>query len=277
MAEPKKAQTTKCTARRITHRARPAEGDARMNATVLHSDVRVITAPAPSTTPLRSTDSWGGEPSRRGNQSHTVIMRNGSRVSPASAHHQRLTPSANRNRVGILLVRRPSLRPHSSFSPTSRTITYSARWTAFLVVLTWGAQAPAPPAQPRSAGRVYTPAAGTPERKAILNALRQHLHASPAFKVAFVAISGTHAFVRAGEVVRDGGALQETDLFIEALLVKHANAGRARWTVLALWNLSAQPTGEEHRAFLIRVHRIVQDKKLPATLLPVDLRPAPRP
>ena len=159
----------------------------------------------------------------------------------------------------------------------SRTITHSARWTAFLVFAACAAHAPAAAAQPRSPLDVWAPAAGSPERKGILNALRQRLQSTPTFKVAFVAVAGTHAFVRAGEVVRDGRAFQETDLFIEGLLVKNVEGGHTRWRVLEWWNLSAQPTGEEHRAFLSRVQRVIRDKGLPQTLLPVDLRTAPRP
>ena len=100
----------------------------------------------------------------------------------------------------------------------------------------WIAQAPAQGAQPRASDGARTPVAGSGERRLILDALRRQLRSKPTFKVAFVAIAGSHAFVRAGEVVRDGDALQETDLFIEALLLRRTHGGRSRWQVLEFWN-----------------------------------------
>ncbi|MGQ0646195.1 MAG: hypothetical protein ACT4P7_01420 [Gemmatimonadaceae bacterium] len=126
-------------------------------------------------------------------------------------------------------------------------------------------------AQGRDPQMPWTPAAGSPTRRGILAAVRQHVGTTATFKVAHLVVMGDYAFVRAGEVVRDGDDLQETDLFIEALLQRR-NPRAAQWRAVELWNLSTE-SGTEHDAFLQRVHRKVRDGVIPAALLPDDLRP----
>lgn len=84
-----------------------------------------------------------------------------------------------------------------------------------------------------------------------------------------MAIATGHAFVRAGEVVPDGDVLQETDLFVEALLVQRGGT----WRVVELWNLQKEPDGPRHEAFLARVRRRMTAASVPPALLPDDLRP----
>ena len=114
------------------------------------------------------------------------------------------------------------------------------------------------------------PAAGTPVRKAVLDAVRRHLRSTATFKVAHLAVSGSYAFLRAGEVVPDGDNLQETDLFVETFLERGTDG---RWRVTYLWNLVDQGEKSIHDAFLTRVHRAMREHALPMTMLPEDLRP----
>jgi hypothetical protein len=126
----------------------------------------------------------------------------------------------------------------------------------------------------RAQGRadvVSTPAAGTPVRKAVLDAVRRHLNTTATFKVAHLAVSGSFAFLRAGEVVPDGDNLQETDLFVETLLERR----NGRWRVLHLWNLMDEGEKKPHDAFLGRVRRVIRERQLPMAMLPEDLRPTP--
>lgn len=116
------------------------------------------------------------------------------------------------------------------------------------------------------------PAAGTPVRKAVLDAVRRHLRTSAVFKVPHLAVSGPTAFLRAGEVVPDGDNLQETDLFVEVLLERRANGD---WRVVHLWNLETEGEKAPHDAFLARVLRVLRERALPMTMLPDDLRPTP--
>lgn len=108
-------------------------------------------------------------------------------------------------------------------------------------------------------------------RRAILDAVRRSAGTRATFNVAHLMISGDHAFVRAGEVVRDGDALQEIDLFVEALL-RRTRPKANRWRAIALWNLGTE-RGTEHDAFVRLVRRHLRDGTIPVDLLPEDLRP----
>jgi hypothetical protein len=135
-----------------------------------------------------------------------------------------------------------------------------------LIVLLPGLLAvPMARAQARSA--VTMPAAGTPARKGVLDAVRRHLRTTAVFKVAHLAVSGPYAFVRAGEVVPDGETLQETDLFVEAMLERT----KGRWRVLHLWSLADEGEASLHDAFVAKVRRVMREQSLPIALLPEDL------
>ncbi|MBL8961220.1 MAG: hypothetical protein JNJ98_15290 [Gemmatimonadetes bacterium] len=128
-------------------------------------------------------------------------------------------------------------------------------------------------AQPSARLSVVAPAPGTPVRRQVLGAVRSALQITSQFKVAHLAVWGSFAFVRAGEVVADGEQLQETDLFVEALLEQRAG----QWVVRELWNLSTHPDGEAHEAFLRRVGNHQRTQGIPLALFPHDLRATIRP
>jgi hypothetical protein len=135
------------------------------------------------------------------------------------------------------------------------------------------AAAAAPPSA-GGAGPVTTaenPAAGSPERTAILNALRQRLHTRSRFRVDHLRVAGRWAFVRATEEVElDRGEAQETDLSVAALLEHPAGSTRSWWRITELWTL---PDERERPLadFARRVRQRVRAEGLPAGLLPDDL------
>jgi hypothetical protein len=126
------------------------------------------------------------------------------------------------------------------------------------------------PLAPGLTATVTTPAAGTPERTALLDAVRARLGTSSRFKVDHVRAAGSWAFLRATEVVPlDGGEEQETDLTVAALLTTNVGAG---WQVVELWTLPGDarlPMAEFRRR--LGVFQVAGG--LPWALFPDDVRP----
>lgn len=114
-----------------------------------------------------------------------------------------------------------------------------------------------------------TPAQGSPERKAILDAVRVRLQLKSQFKVYHLKLKGNWAYFHGGEVVDAGeGELQETDLDVKVLLERKQINGKPLWTVAELWTL---PTDDKfpHKDF---VARSLRRRKLSGT--PADIFPA---
>ena len=130
-------------------------------------------------------------------------------------------------------------------------------------------QALASPVQRGAGKKTYTPAAGTPERKAVLDAVRKKLGIDSQFKVYHLSVNGDWAYFDGGEVVGlEGGELQETDLGVKALLRRGKGAaGRASWTVVEMWTL---PTEEQlsHEEFVKRVFRRQKAENIPLSIFP---------
>ena len=135
--------------------------------------------------------------------------------------------------------------------------------------------APPPSSVPESESRVddpvLTPAAGSPERAAILDALRTRLKIESRFKVDHLKLAGEWAFVRATEIVElEGNEQQETDLTVAALLEKPKGSTTGWWRIADYWTL---PENEEKPLadFTRRVKQRIAAERLPAALLPDDL------
>ena len=135
--------------------------------------------------------------------------------------------------------------------------------------------APPPSAMPESESRgddpVVTPAAGSPERAAILDALRTRLKTKSRFKVDHIRTSGGWAFVRATEIVElDGNEQQETDLTVAALLELPKGSTTGWWRIADYWTL---PENDEKplAEFTRRVKQRIAAERLPTALLPDDL------
>lgn len=125
---------------------------------------------------------------------------------------------------------------------------------AFLLSREIGAGAPAPAAPNVAPAQADTPALGSPERKAICDAMRDHVisdnrdRALPKFlfKVEFIRVSGDHAGFQGYPVKPDGTPLPDGafgDMVYTALLKKR-NGG---WKVVVDLSRSDVPTAEEVR------------------------------
>jgi hypothetical protein len=124
---------------------------------------------------------------------------------------------------------------------------------------------------PSSTVQATTPAAGSRDRAAILDAVRRQVKSTSRFKVDHIRVAGRLAFVRATEVVPlDGDELQETDLSIAALLEQSADSTTGGWRVTDYWSL---PDENERplAGFTRRVRERVRAERLPASFLPDDL------
>lgn len=147
-----------------------------------------------------------------------------------------------------------------------------------LVLVALGLCAAVSPPGARATGQgtdsaVTTPAQGSPERKALLDAVRARLKIKSQFKVNHLKASDTWAYFDGGEVVDSGGGeLQETDLSVRALLArKKTAAGKSAWAVVEIWTL---PTDDRlsSDAFLARLQRRRRGaEKIPAAIFPPDL------
>ena len=137
--------------------------------------------------------------------------------------------------------------------------------------------APPPPRVPESESEsrvdvpLLTPAAGSPERAAILDALRTRLKTRSRFKVDHMKLAGEWAFVRATEIVElDGNEQQETDLTVAALLELPKGSTTGWWRIADYWTL---PENDEKplAEFTRRVKQRIAAERLPTALLPDDL------
>ena len=122
-------------------------------------------------------------------------------------------------------------------------------------------------------GAATTPAQGSPERKALLDAVRARLKIKSQFKVNHLKAGDAWAYFDGGEVVdAGGGEWQETDLSVRALLArKKTAAGKSAWAVVEIWTLptDGQLSAEAFRARLQRRRRGAG--QIPAGIFPPDL------
>jgi hypothetical protein len=126
-------------------------------------------------------------------------------------------------------------------------------------------------AQSSGAAKASTPAQGSPERKAVLDAVRVRLQLKSQFKVYHLKLKGNWAYFHGGEVVDAGeGELQETDLDVKALLERKQIDGKPLWTVAEIWTL---PTDDKfpHKNFVARARRRQKLSGTPADIFPADM------
>lgn len=116
--------------------------------------------------------------------------------------------------------------------------------------------------------KIRTPGQGSPERRAVLDAVRARLGIKSRFQVTHLMSDGRTAFFQGGEVVEAAGELQETDLSVLVLLER--TGAEKGWKVVDLWTLHM--TGErEYTDFLARLRRRVKTGMLARELLPMGL------
>jgi hypothetical protein len=127
-------------------------------------------------------------------------------------------------------------------------------------------------AQNSNAGKAATtPAQGSPERKAVLDAVRARLKLTSQFKVYHLKLSGDWAYFHGGEVVDAGeGELQETDLDVKALLERKTAGGKTSWVVAEIWTL---PTDDKlsYKSFVTRARKRQKAAHVPADIFPSDM------
>lgn len=118
-----------------------------------------------------------------------------------------------------------------------------------------------------TAAAAHTPPPGTPERTALLGAVRSALRLNPRasrFNVFHLRRAGNWAYFEGNEVISlDEHSWQETDLTVKALLVHSGSA----WRVEVLWTLP----GNDHfslAAFEQRLATLRQTHHLPGELFP---------
>ncbi|HEX8633751.1 MAG TPA: hypothetical protein VF703_06310 [Pyrinomonadaceae bacterium] len=147
------------------------------------------------------------------------------------------------------------------------------RLSVFLLFAAFCAFASPALAQSGAAGKAAptTPAQGSPERKAVLDAVRVRLQLKSQFKVYHLKLKGNWAYFHGGEVLDAGeGELQETDLDVKALLERKQIGGKPLWTVAELWTL---PTEDKfpYKNFVARTRRRQKLSKTPPDIFPADM------
>jgi hypothetical protein len=143
--------------------------------------------------------------------------------------------------------------------------------SAFLLLASCCVFAPPALAQGGERGKAATPAQGSPERQAMLDAVRVRLQLKSRFKVYHLKLKGNWAYFHGGEVVDAGeGELQETDLSVKALLERKQINGKPLWTVAELWTL---PTEDKfpYKNFVARTRRRLKLSNVPADIFPADM------
>lgn len=126
-------------------------------------------------------------------------------------------------------------------------------------------------AQSNTGKTATTPAQGSPERKAVLDAVRAHLKLTSQFKVYHLKVNGNWAYFHGGEVVDAGeGELQETDLDVKALLQLKTSGGKTSWVVAEIWTL---PTDDKlsYKSFVARARQRQKTSGAPADIFPSDM------
>jgi hypothetical protein len=121
--------------------------------------------------------------------------------------------------------------------------------------------------QARAEDRVYTPEKGTPERKAILDAVRAKLKTGNQFEVDHLKVNQRWAYFRGNAVVFTEGEKVETDS-VQALLERRNANGKSAWMVIEVWNLEQQSTEESFRKFTERVRKRQKAEGIPEMILP---------
>ena len=144
--------------------------------------------------------------------------------------------------------------------------------STFLLLASCCACAPPVLAQSGGAGKAATtPAQGSPERKAVLDAVRVRLQSKSQFKVFHLKLKGRWAYFHGSEVVSAGeGGLEETDLHVKALLERKQIRGKPLWTVAELWTLSTDDKFP-HENFVTRARRRQKLSGAPADIFPADI------
>ena len=124
--------------------------------------------------------------------------------------------------------------------------------------------------QAKAEDQVYTPEKGTPERKAILDAVRAKLKTGNQFEVDHLKANLKWAYFRGNAVVFTEGEKVETDS-IQALLERRNVNGKSAWMVLEIWNLEQGGTEDQFKQFVGRVSKRRKTEGIPGKIFPEQL------
>ena len=141
------------------------------------------------------------------------------------------------------------------------------------IALNFGAQSLAVPrasSQVEAEDRIYTPEKGTPERKAILDAVRARLKTGNQFEVDHLKANQKWAYFRGNVVVFAEGEKVETDS-VQALLERRSVNGKSAWMVLEIWNLEQGGTEDQFKQFVGRVSKRRKTEGIPGKIFPEQL------
>ena len=115
------------------------------------------------------------------------------------------------------------------------------------------------------------PAAGSPERAAIVDAVRRDVGNTTRYRIDHLRATPRWAFFSGTEIVPlDGGEEQETDLTVQALLERRTADGALRWDVVERWTLPTDDSASR-REFLTRLRARITQDAVPRALFPPDL------
>jgi hypothetical protein len=124
--------------------------------------------------------------------------------------------------------------------------------------------------QARVEDQVYTPQKGTPERKAILDAVRARLKTGNQFEVDHLKVNQRWAYFRGNAVVFTEGEKVETDS-VQALLERRNTNGKSTWIVSEIWNLEHGGTEDQFKQFVGRVAKRRKADGIPEKIFPEQL------
>jgi hypothetical protein len=129
---------------------------------------------------------------------------------------------------------------------------------------------PAASSSPRqSASRAYTPRPGSPERKAVLDAVRGHLGIKNQFEVLHLKINQGWAFFRGNALYFEQGEKLEVDS-IMALLKRAEKSGKRVWQVESIWSLE-KDSDQPLENYLEMFRKRQRDDRIPADIFPEDI------
>lgn len=118
-------------------------------------------------------------------------------------------------------------------------------------------------------GRAYTPRPGSPERKAILDAVRERLGISNQFEVIHMKVNRQWAFFRGNALVFEGREKLEVDS-VMALLRRAEESGKQVWQVEHIWSLE-RDSDRPFESYLESFRKRQREDRIPADIFPEDI------
>lgn len=122
----------------------------------------------------------------------------------------------------------------------------------------------------KSASETYTPLPNSPERKALLDAVRRKLNIQNQFSVDHLKVNQRWAYFSGNAVVFFDGERQEVNS-VKALLERRSVRGKLSWVVVEIWTLEQMGTEQAFRRFVDRVMKRRKLENVPESIFPTEL------